>query len=321
MATEQWIHPALRESNPTAIEEQSALEYATPLMIKYAYEKYRYNLAPREVYEILYEGSWEGVDDFVEYMQDMGPTPEGLRVYTFEELDAMDDAAMRKGECVDEEYIAYSDAETEDDGDDEEQVRVIRSLLEEGGEDARLLFSMFEGDEGEMETEEEELMMPLDPLPLYESQCGDDEAILESDMPPSFSPGPSPPEYTAQALVWSDQDEAAAEEDDEEEEEKEAVPEDDLFVDTLVEDNEYSEVETELEKVESLEIDQQLTGPATSQFWPSPLGTAAWTQDKISQSRRVFAATAIKVVPALMIMGTLFWKNSSREPIRFFGRH
>ncbi|ETS75728.1 hypothetical protein PFICI_12672 [Pestalotiopsis fici W106-1] len=287
----EWIHPALREPCPTATEEQSALEYATPLMIKYAYEKYRYNLTPREVYEILYEGCWEGVDDFVEYMQqDMSPTPEGLRVYTFEEVDAMD-AALRKGECAEEEIIEDFDDESEDD--EEEQVRNIRDVLEDGGEDTQFFFRMLERDEEDNETEED--LMPLDPLPLYESQCGDDEAILESDMPPSFSPGPAPPEYTAQALVLSCHDQVVENEED--------------LVATIVEDY-YSEVDTEVEVDESVKSAQEpIQSSAISQFWPSPLGTAGWTQDKISNSRRVFTSTAVKVVPALVIMGTLLWRD------------
>ncbi|KAI0124142.1 hypothetical protein BJ170DRAFT_712143 [Xylariales sp. AK1849] len=75
-------------------------EYRRDLMIHYAFSAYSYVITPKEADKILYEGYWEDVDAFCEYMQNVnfgvgipGTTnvvlPSTLRIYTDEDLDLM----------------------------------------------------------------------------------------------------------------------------------------------------------------------------------------------------------------------------------------
>lgn len=208
LVSDEWVHPAERGTEKTCTQE-SALEYLTPLMTKYAYERYRYNLTPREVYEILFEGCWESVDDFVQYMQNVPPAPEGVRLYTFEELDAMD--AGEWTEDAPEEVSEYDD-ENNDNYEDDFDVEVEEDV-------------QMEEDIEEEESDDE--LMPLDPLPLYESQCPDDETIIERGRAPSFiQPSTPPPEYRTQPSTPVTAEEVVLPEDsDDESDEEQLIPE------------------------------------------------------------------------------------------------
>lgn len=220
LVSDEWVHPAERGTENTYTKE-SALEYLTPLMTKYAYERYRYNLTPREVYEILFEGCWESVDDFVQYMQNVPPAPEGVRLYTFEELDAMD--AGEWTEDASEEVSEYDDENNdnyEDDFDVDFDAEFEEDIDVEVEEDVQMQ------EEVEEEESDDELM-PFDPLPLYESQCADDETIIERGRAPSFiQPSTPPPEYRTQPLTPVTAEEVVLPEDsNDESDEEQLIPE------------------------------------------------------------------------------------------------
>ncbi|KAI0177307.1 hypothetical protein BJ166DRAFT_619341 [Pestalotiopsis sp. NC0098] len=224
LVSDEWVHPAERGTEKTYTQE-SALEYLTPLMTKYAYERYRYNLTPREVYEILFEGCWQSVDDFVQYMQNAPPAPESVRLYTFEELDAMD--AGEWTEDAPEEVSEYDDENNDNYEDDfdvgfdaEFDVQYAEDFDVEVEEDVQM--------EEELEEEEsDDELMPFDPLPLYESQCADDETIIERGRAPSFfQPSTPPPEYRTQPSTPVTAEEVVLPEDsDDESDEEQLVPE------------------------------------------------------------------------------------------------
>lgn len=226
LVSDEWVHPAERGTEKTYTQE-SALEYLTPLMTKYAYERYRYNLTPREVYEILFEGCWESVDDFVQYMQNVPPAPEGVRLYTFEELDAMD-----AGEWTEDNAGEVSDDDDSDDNynddlekdfdldfDAEFDVQYTEDFDVEVEEDVQM--------EEEIEEESDDELMPFDPLPLYESQCADDETIIERGRAPSFfQPSTPPPEYRTQPSTPVTAEEVVLPKDsDDESDEEQLIPE------------------------------------------------------------------------------------------------
>lgn len=223
LVSDEWVHPAERGMEKMYTQE-SALEYLTPLMTKYAYERYRYNLTPREVYEILFEGCWESVDDFVQYMQDVPPAPEGVRLYTFEELDAMD-----AGEWTEEHPAESSDGDDNDDdyNDDLEKDFDLEFDAEfdvQYEED----FDMEVEEDVHVEEEEEsdDELMPFDPLPLYESQCADDETIIERGRAPSFlQPSSPPPEYRTQPSTPVTAEGVALPEDSDDSDEEHLIPE------------------------------------------------------------------------------------------------
>ncbi|KAK6218002.1 hypothetical protein LQW54_003060 [Pestalotiopsis sp. IQ-011] len=227
LVSDEWVHPAERGTEKTYTQE-SALEYLTPLMTKYAYERYRYNLMPREVYEILFEGCWESVDDFVQYMQDVPPAPEGVRLYTFEELDAMD-----AGEWTEEHPGESSDGDdNDDDYNDDLEKDFDLDFDAEFDEQYEEDFDMEVEEDVQMEEEMEEEgsddeLMPFDPLPLYERQCADDETIIERGRAPSFlQPRTPPPEYRTQPSTPVTAEEVALPEDsDDDSDEDQRIPE------------------------------------------------------------------------------------------------
>ena len=212
MATAMTMIPT--EPATQALQLQSADEYRRELMIDYAWKAYQYVITPAEADEIIFEGLWEGVDDFVEYMWDAnvgqavsGTTnvEHGMKVYSLEELDLMD-AALRAGSGSsdeggseydsDEEYEYVYDSEESEVTEEEYYEDVMMRLqaeLEIVGESFRgedvdsstaVVIAVSEDFEAEFDAEDEK-----EPLPLY-----------TTDSPPAYpeplSPGP-PPSYTS----------------------------------------------------------------------------------------------------------------------------
>ncbi|RYP57393.1 hypothetical protein DL769_009512 [Monosporascus sp. CRB-8-3] len=81
-------------------QSKSADEYRRELMIQYAFAAYWYLITDKEADEIIYEGLWRDVDDYVHYMWDANfgetipgttnvKTPTTRRLYTSEEVDLM----------------------------------------------------------------------------------------------------------------------------------------------------------------------------------------------------------------------------------------
>ncbi|OTA54199.1 hypothetical protein K449DRAFT_454546 [Hypoxylon sp. EC38] len=75
--------------------------YSQILMINYAFDNYQYVITPRETEEIIAEPFWDDVDDFINYMMEINfgeaipgtnnvNPPRTIRIYTDEELDAID---------------------------------------------------------------------------------------------------------------------------------------------------------------------------------------------------------------------------------------
>ncbi|KAI1084236.1 hypothetical protein F5B20DRAFT_576372 [Whalleya microplaca] len=101
-------------------------QYRRDLMIEYAYKTYKYVITAEEVEEIMYEGLWEDVDMYCEYMMDANfgesipdtnnvKLPSTMRIYTSAELDAMDAGFTIDDEppirvLTDEEVDAMADA-------------------------------------------------------------------------------------------------------------------------------------------------------------------------------------------------------------------
>ncbi|KAL7622536.1 hypothetical protein AAE478_008043 [Parahypoxylon ruwenzoriense] len=78
-----------------------ANQYRDNLMIDYAFTNYKYIITPRDAQEIANQSHWDDVDAFVKYMMqaNFGDTilgtnnvklPATMRIYTDEEVDAMD---------------------------------------------------------------------------------------------------------------------------------------------------------------------------------------------------------------------------------------
>ncbi|KAH6661317.1 hypothetical protein BKA67DRAFT_668260 [Truncatella angustata] len=98
------IHPALRdESSVIQMTSQVIVEeHLTPQVIAYAWSKHRYVLTPIDVEDILFEGCWGSVDDYITYMQDVNSIGElipgttnrqlsgSMRVYSHAEIEHMD---------------------------------------------------------------------------------------------------------------------------------------------------------------------------------------------------------------------------------------
>ncbi|RYP18346.1 hypothetical protein DL765_003958 [Monosporascus sp. GIB2] len=82
------------------LQSMSADEYRRELMIQYSFAAYRYLITDKEADEIIYEGLWRDVDDYVHYMWNVnsgetipGTTnvkmPSTRRLYTSEKVDIM----------------------------------------------------------------------------------------------------------------------------------------------------------------------------------------------------------------------------------------
>lgn len=173
---------------------KSADEYRRELMIDYAFQAYQYVITAAEADEIIFEGLWEGVDDFVQYMWDanVGQAVHGtsnvrhdMKVYTSEELDRMDAGEYYDSEEEYEyEYVYEVDVDTAevyleelmglgaDESFDEDDVASIAPTVITEPED-------FHGEDDD------------EPLPLYSNDC-----------PPSYPNSPAlsaPPAYAEEA--------------------------------------------------------------------------------------------------------------------------
>ncbi|RYP39859.1 hypothetical protein DL767_001978 [Monosporascus sp. MG133] len=170
-------------------QSMSADEYRRELMIQYAFATYRYLITDKEADEIIYEGLWRDVDDYVHYMWGAnfgeiipGTTnvriPSTTRLYTSEEVDLMaaglwDNArdCPLTGPLADLEHASY------DDEDDD--------LVED------------------YETDEESNASTDDTDPeifeqIEDVDCEEFLPIYTPNAPPSYSSGPvsDPPAYT-----------------------------------------------------------------------------------------------------------------------------
>ncbi|KAI8631557.1 hypothetical protein F5Y19DRAFT_473229 [Xylariaceae sp. FL1651] len=117
---------------------RSGVDFRTQrLIIDYAWDHYRYVLTASDADEIMYEGMWESVDDFIEYMQqancgagepipgttNMKPPPT-TRLYTTTELDAMDAGILPMSyglrDRIAPEINIFLGGDVEDDESDED---------------------------------------------------------------------------------------------------------------------------------------------------------------------------------------------------------
>ncbi|RYP68589.1 hypothetical protein DL771_006561 [Monosporascus sp. 5C6A] len=167
----------------------SADEYRRKLMIQYSFAAYRYLITDKEADEIIYEGLWRDVDDYVHYMWDAnigeiipGTTnvklPSTRRLYTSEEVDLMaaglwDNArdCPLAGPLADIEH-ASSDDEDNDLVEDYETDEESNAFTDDT--DPEMFGQIEDGDCEEF-------------LPLYTPHA-----------PPPYSPAPvsEPPAYT-----------------------------------------------------------------------------------------------------------------------------
>ncbi len=152
---------------------KSADEYRRELMIDYAFKAFRYVITPQEADEVVEEGLWEDVDDFVQYMCDANfgePVPDTanvtlpgtMRIYSSKELDLMD-AGLFVGD---------------EDEDEDEDWEVEKDLAS----DASAIVPEHDDDD---EVEEEE---DKDILPPYTADIPPSYVSLSSLDPPTYAP-------------------------------------------------------------------------------------------------------------------------------------
>ena len=177
---------------------KSADEYRRELMIDYAFEAYQYVITAAEADEIIFEGLWEGVDDFVQYMWDanVGQAVTGtsnvrhdMKVYTSEELDRMDAGEYYDSDDSEEEYEYEYVYEVDVDTAEEVYLEELMGLGADESFDeddvasiAPTVITEPEDFHGENDDE---------PLPLYSNDC-----------PPSYPNSPAlsaPPAYAEEA--------------------------------------------------------------------------------------------------------------------------
>ena len=177
---------------------KSADEYRRELMIDYAFEAYQYVITAAEADEIIFEGLWEGVDDFVQYMWDanVGQAVPGtsnvrhdMKVYTSEELDRMDAGEYYDSDDSEEEYEYEYVYEVDVDTAEEVYLEELMGLSADESFDeddvasiAPTVITEPEDFHGEDDDE---------PLPLYSNDC-----------PPSYPNSPAlsaPPAYAEEA--------------------------------------------------------------------------------------------------------------------------
>ncbi|RYP93439.1 hypothetical protein DL770_000482 [Monosporascus sp. CRB-9-2] len=179
-------------SHATAFEppqSMSADEYRRELMIQYAFAAYRYLITDKEADEIIYEGLWRDVDDYVHYMwgANFGEIIPGTtnvkmrsttRLYTSEEVDLMAAGLWDNArDCPLAGPLANLEHASSDDEDDD---------LVEG----------YETDEESNASTDD-----TDPEMFEQNEDGDCEEFLPfytPNAPPSYSSGPvsDPPAYT-----------------------------------------------------------------------------------------------------------------------------
>lgn len=101
------------------IQVRSADEYRCEMIIRYAWNVYGYIITLQEADEIINEGLWDDVDQFVEYMRDVNfgeATPDStnvklpiaVQVYGLEELDLMrgpEPSGDSDGDDSDDEHV------------------------------------------------------------------------------------------------------------------------------------------------------------------------------------------------------------------------
>lgn len=183
------------------VQLKSAEEYRCELMIAYAFQAFGYVITAKEVDEVINEGLWEDVDDFVEYMMEANfgapvadttnvKLPSTMRIYTSEELDLMDAGLFvdeaRSGD--DEETLVGSEEDEEEEAGDVENNEEVETDLESNPS------TLLAEAEDVYEEDKEE------PLPLY-----------SPDTRPTYpdQPADDPPAYTLQEVLV---EEAAVEE-------------------------------------------------------------------------------------------------------------
>ena len=241
----------------SALQHQQSLKsadaYRRELMIEYAWTAYDYVISPAEADEIIFEGLWEGVDDFVEYMlqANVGQAvpgtanlEHGMKVYSLEELDLMD-AEMRAASGSDDDDGDYDYDSNSDEEEayeymyDDEEWSVMRMQLEELETVHTVKVPVIttpEDFEAEFDAEDAK-----EPLPLY-----------TTDSPPAYPnpPTPGPPPY------------ASLEEEVEEVETQEVIEESVEEIEAEEVEEPATQVEAEEECPESLPCEPTMTGSA-----------------------------------------------------------
>lgn len=177
------------------------------MMIHYAKTEYSYFLTEHDADDILYSGHWQDVDDFCTYMQHAnfgkalaGTTnvelPSNLRIFTDEELDAMD-AALRANQSLTTQSLDICEQTGHDHTYDEfDYYDELDDESDEFDSDDELDSQFDYDDESAAEELRREFgfdLMPSDeraatefPLPLYANVCEGDDEILLSDDPPRY---------------------------------------------------------------------------------------------------------------------------------------
>ncbi|RYP26429.1 hypothetical protein DL768_011722 [Monosporascus sp. mg162] len=170
-------------------QSMSADEYRRELMIQYGFAAYRYFITDKEADEIIYEGLWRDVDDYVHYMwgANFGEIIPGTtnvkmssttRLYTSEEVDLM---AAGLWDNVRDCPLAGPLADLEH--------------ASSGDEDDDLVEDYETNEEPNNPTDD------TDPEMFEQIEDGDCEEFLplySPNAPPSYSSGPvsDPPAYT-----------------------------------------------------------------------------------------------------------------------------
>lgn len=148
--------------NPASIEARKMVEdTVSPLIVAYAWRKYSFILTSKDVRDMLWEGPglWASPDEYVEYMQQVSC-----------------------GDCVPDTI----------NGTLPRTLRVFSDVeMEHVEESSRVGHDLEYG----LTTRDSEGLW-IEPLPVYRTDCDQDEVSLGLYCPPTFEDGAAPPTYT-----------------------------------------------------------------------------------------------------------------------------
>ncbi|KAI0178593.1 hypothetical protein GGR52DRAFT_532758 [Hypoxylon sp. FL1284] len=173
-------------------------------IIDYAFSTYQYVITPREAEEILTQSYWADVDAFCSYMiaanfgEPIAGTknvtlPSTLRIYTDEELDAIDEALWREAPTSDTNGSEHTDP-TEEYVDDVEDIEMTQDDFEYAVLDEDLWDEIvFDGEYLPFYTPE-----VLPPYSLYDPTKYPSEFSLVAQ---AENPEDDPPEYSETAIT------------------------------------------------------------------------------------------------------------------------